>query len=243
MKFFTNCHNERNGEKLKNLNKSSHNVLNRYTAKRLVGETLFARIGRAVCEAECLPRKEFYESWEVAKRVRRHMRGGPIVELAAGHGLLSAMLILLDDSSEKATCIDIKKPLSHRKIMAVLERRWPRLKGRVQYKEEAIADIVIPPEALAISVHACGALTDQIIGAAMRAESRVAVLPCCHDLRACDTGSLAGWMDGPLAVDATRAARLTSAGYKIATLSIPKEVTPKNRLLLGWPSRGHILNN
>ena len=79
---------------MKNLNKSSHNVLNRYTAKRLVGDTLFARLGRVVCEAECLPRKEFYEAWEVAKRVRRHMRGGQVIELAAGHGLLSAMLII-----------------------------------------------------------------------------------------------------------------------------------------------------
>ena len=227
---------------MKNLNKSSHNVLNRYTAKRLVGETLFARIGRVVCEAECLPRKEFYESWEVAKRVRRHMRGGRIVELAAGHGLLSAMLILLDDTSPSATCIDIKQPLSHRKIMAVLEERWPRLKGRVRYEEMAIADVVIPADALAVSVHACGVLTDQILGAAVRGKSRVAVLPCCHYLNTCDMGSLAGWMDGPLAVDATRAARLASAGYKIATLSIPEEVTPKNRLLLGWPNRGRALD-
>ncbi len=221
--------------KLKNLDKSSHNILNRYTAKRLSGETLFARIGRTVCEAECLPRKEFYETWEVAKRVRRHMRGGDVIELAAGHGLLSAMLILLDDTTAKATCVDVKQPASHRKILAVLEGRWPRLKGRIAYEEKCIEDTLIPPEAIAISVHACGVLTDQVIGAAINGRSRVAVLPCCHDLKKCDTGSLTGWMDGPLAVDATRVARLTSAGYKVATLSIPRDITPKNRLLLGWP--------
>jgi hypothetical protein len=221
--------------KLKNLDKSSHNVLNRYTAKRLSGDTLFARIGRAVCEAECLPRKEFYEAWEVAKRVRRHMRGGDVIELAAGHGLLSAMLIILDDTAPRATCIDVKQPLSHRKIIDVLEQRWPRLKGRITYEEKGIEDTSIPSGALAISVHACGVLTDQVISAAISGRSRVAVLPCCHDLKRCDTGSLKGWMDGPLAVDATRAARLTSAGYRVATLSIPKDITPKNRLLLGWP--------
>jgi hypothetical protein len=227
---------------LKNLDKSSHNVLNKYTAKRLSGDTLFARIGRAVCEAECLPRKEFYEAWEVAKRVRRHMRGGEVIELAAGHGLLSAMLIILDDTTPHATCVDIKQPSSNRKIMEVLEHRWPRLKGRIRYEEKCIEDIPITSEALAISVHACGVLTDQVISGAINGRSRVAVLPCCHDLKKCDLGSLSGWMDGPLAVDATRVARLQSAGYKVATLSIPKDITPKNRLLLGWPDNSHAMD-
>ncbi|MCP4196598.1 MAG: methyltransferase domain-containing protein [Proteobacteria bacterium] len=217
--------------------------MNRYTAKRLVGDTLFARIGRAVCEAECLPRKEFYEAWEVAKRVRRLMRGGDVKEMAAGHGLLSAMLIILDDTTPTATCVDIKQPQSHRKIMEVLEQRWPRLKGRVRYEEKSIENIPISSEALTISVHACGILTDRVISAAIDGHSRVAVLPCCHDLKLCDTGSLKGWMDGPLAVDATRVARLKSAGYRVATLSIPKDITPKNRLLLGWPDTGHPVDN
>ena len=65
--------------------RSSRNVLNRHTAERFAGDPLFARIARAVCEAECLPRKELFEAWESAKRIRRQMRGGPIVELAAGH--------------------------------------------------------------------------------------------------------------------------------------------------------------
>jgi hypothetical protein len=225
--------------KLKNLDKSSHNVLNQYTAKRLLGETLFARIGRAVCEAECLPRKEFYEAWEVAKRVRRHMRGGEVIELAAGHGLLSAMLIILDDTAPNATCVDIEQPPSHRKIIRALEHRWPRLKGRISYQERRIEETPIPSGALAISVHACGVLTDQVISAAIEGHSRVAVLPCCHDLKQCDTGSLKGWMDGPLAVDSTRVARLRSAGYRVATLSIPEDITPKNRLLLGWPDGSH----
>ncbi len=220
---------------MKNLNKSSHNVLNRYTAKRILGDTLFARIGRAVAEAECLPRKEFYEAWEVAKRVRRKMRGGDIVELAAGHGLLSAMLIILDDTSKQAVCIDVRQPTSHQKLMPVLEHYWPRIKGRIRYEEQRIEDTPITSDALAISVHACGVLTDQVISSAIKGRSRVAVLPCCHDLKKCDIGSLKGWMDGPLAVDVTRAVRLKSAGYKIATLSIPKDITPKNRLLLGWP--------
>ena len=38
---------------------------------RFEGATLFDRVARAVCRASCLPRKELYESWEVARRVRR----------------------------------------------------------------------------------------------------------------------------------------------------------------------------
>ena len=220
---------------MKPFSHSSRNVLNRHSAERLTGDTLFARVGRAVCEAECLPRKELYEAWETARRIRRQMRGGPIVELAAGHGLLAAILIILDDSSSTATCIDIKQPPSHRRVLTVLENHWPRLRDRVTYIEAPVADVDVGEDDLLVSVHACGVLTDQVLDLAIAKRSRVAVLPCCHDLRECDTGSLATWMDGPLAVDATRVARLRGAGFQVRTALIPADITPKNRLLMGWP--------
>ncbi len=217
------------------LSRSSRNVLNRHTMAHFTGETLFDRIARAVCEAECLPRKELYEAWESAKRIRRRMRGGPIIELAAGHGLLAAILILLDDSSPTALCVDIKRPASQERALAALVSRWPRLAGRVQFTESRLEETVVPPESLLVSVHACGALTDQVLDLAIAAGSRVAVLPCCHDLRVCDTGPFAGWLDGPLAIDTMRATRLQVAGFKVQTALIPAEITPKNRLLLAWP--------
>ncbi len=223
---------------MNNLLKSSRNQLNRFTAKLIKGESLFARLGRAVCEAECLPRKELFESWETARRIRRKMRGGPILELAAGHGLLSAILILLDDTSPKATCVDIQKPQSHDKLIATLSHRWPRLKGRIEYRQHPIADTTAAEGTLAACVHGCGSITDQVLTLAIEHRCRVAVLPCCHDLHHNDRGSLQGWMDGPLAVDATRAARLKAAGFDVLTTTIPAEITPKNRLLLGWPDKG-----
>jgi hypothetical protein len=63
----------------------------------------------------------------------------------------------------------------------------------------------------------------------------VAVLPCCHDLKGADLGGLEGWLDGPLAIDAARVARLRAQGYRVYTQQIPAEITPKNRLLLGEP--------
>jgi hypothetical protein len=71
----------------------------------------------------------------------------------------------------------------------------------------------------------------------MAGRARVAVLPCCHDLAACDAGGLAGWVDGALAIDIMRARRLAQHGYRIWTQAIPAAITPKNRLLLGAPSR------
>lgn len=220
---------------MKHLNRSSHNILNRYTAKRLEGDTLFARLARTVCEAECLPRKEFFEAWETARRTRRVMRGGPVLELAAGHGLLSAMMLILDDTSPAAVCVDIEKPQSHRRLMAVLVERWPRLKGRIEYRQGRVEETAAKGNELVISVHACGTLTDRVMDVALAAGSRLAVLPCCHDLKRCDTGGLTGWMDGPLAVDAARVARLRAEGYRVMTTAIPDDITPKNRLLLGWP--------
>ncbi len=217
--------------------RSSRSVLNRHTLERFSGDTLFARIARAVCEAECLPRKELFEAWEVARRIRRKMRGGPVVELAAGHGLLAAILLILDDSSPYAICVDPMHPPSQERVLAVLVKHWPRLKGRVEFERGRIENAEVPGEALLVSVHGCGVLTDQVLDLAVNTGSRVAVLPCCHDLGKCDTGALAGWMDGPLAVDATRVERLRRAGFRVSTTQIPAEITPQNRLLMAFPEQ------
>ena len=150
------------------------------------------------------------------------MRGGHVLDLAAGHGLVAAILLILDNSSETATCIDVKKPPSHERVMAELENRWPRIKSRISYLETHIEDADVPRDSLLVSVHACGVLTDQVLDLALKTRNKVAVLPCCHDLRQCDTGSLAGWMDGPLAVDATRVARLKQAGIRFKLLIFQK---------------------
>jgi len=59
---------------------------------RFSGATLFDRIGLAVCEAGCLPRKELYEAWEVARRARRWFRGGRVIDPASDTVLGSIVL-------------------------------------------------------------------------------------------------------------------------------------------------------
>lgn len=213
----------------------------RLTARSLQffpGDTLFERIGRAVCAAEALPRKELYESWEVARRVRRHFRGGRIVDLAAGHGLLALIMLLLDDNSPCAIAVDRRQTGSVEPVRAALTAAWPRLQGRATFVEADLVEglpFALGPDDIVVSAHACGALTDRTLDIALAARARVAVLPCCHSHGRQDDGGLLGWVDGALAIDLVRAARLREAGYKVRTVTIPETITPKNRLLLGEP--------
>jgi hypothetical protein len=203
---------------------------------RFPGTSLFDRLARAVCHAGCLPRKELYEAWEVARRVRRIFRGGRIVDLAAGHGLLAHVLLILDDSSPQALSVDTTRPPSSARLHEVLVDAWPRLAGRVAFDEGALESVALSEDDLVVSAHACGTLADLVLDRASGARARVAVLPCCHDLSVNDSGSLSGWVDGPLAVDVMRAVRLEQRGYRVRTQTIPTEITPQNRLLLGEPN-------
>ena len=203
---------------------------------RFPGGTLFDRLARAVCHAGCLPRKELYEAWEVARRVRRLFRGGRIVDLGGGHGLLAQALLILDDTSPGAIVVDRALPPSAAKLREALAQTWPRLGGRVEFVAKGLDEVDVHGGDLVVSCHACGSLTDAVLDRALSVRARVAVLPCCHHLRTGDTGGLAGWVDRATAIDIMRAARLTRHGYRIWTQTIPAGITPRNRLLLGAPA-------
>jgi len=188
-----------------------------------------------VCRAGCLPRKELYESWEMARRVRRLFRGGRIVDLAAGHGLLAHVLLLLDNSSPRALVVDTALSKSHVVLHEMLVEAWPRLNGRIEFHERPLEAVALDADDLVVSSHACGALADLVLARASAARARVAVLPCCQNLAVNDAGPLAGWIDGPLAVDVMRAIRLEERGYRVRTLAVPAAITPKHRLLVGEP--------
>jgi len=214
---------------------SSRNRLTHHDLGRFSTDTLFDRIARVVCETGCLPRKELYEAWEVARRTRRLLRGGRVVDLGGGHGLVAHIMLLLDDSSPSAVVIDPAIPESAVTLNDALVRVWPRLAGRVTSLSQRMEATELTADDVVVSCHACGALTDHVLSQSVAARARVAVLPCCHDLTSCDPGALAGWMDPSLAIDAMRAMRLEQQGYRVRTQTIPPAITPKNRLLLGEP--------
>ena len=215
---------------------SSKNRLTHHDLGRFQGDTLFARVARVVCVAEVLPRKELYEAWEVARRVRRRFHGGRVVDVAGGHGLLAHLMLLLDATSTSAHVVDPVSPLSAVALHEALTAAWPHLVGRVAYVASSLDAFVFTNGDVVVSSHACGALTDRVLDCAASARARVAVLPCCHNADTCDRGSLGGWVDVSLAIDLRRALRLEQRGYRVWTQMIPAEITPKNRLLLGAPS-------
>ncbi len=133
--------------------------------------------------------------------------------------------------------MDRRVPASASRLAACLRETWPRLEGRVRRVQAEVQEFALHPDDLVVSVHACGGLTDRILQRALSVGARVAVLPCCHDLRDHDGGVLRGWLDGALAQDIARATRLRQAGYEVYTGRIPGDITPKNRLLLGQPRR------
>jgi SAM-dependent methyltransferase len=223
------------------MDRSSRNRLTERLLPQFAGDTLFDAIARAVCRAGCLPRKELYEAWEVARRVRRRFRGRRVVDLACGHGLLAQVLLLLDDSSPEAVAVDQSLPKSAATLEASLCVEWPRLQGRVSYIKADLRDVPLHRDDLVVSAHACGGLTDLILERAVEVGACVAVLPCCHDLRNSDLGGLEGWLVGPMAIDATRVARLRGQRYRVFTQVIPGDITPKNRLLMAEPEA--IQNN
>ena len=217
------------------MNRSSRSRLTEKDLHIFSGNTLFDAISRAVCHAGCLPRKELYEAWEVARRVRRRFRGGRIVDLACGHGLLAQMMLLLDDSSPMALAVDRRIPKSAATLAESLNSYWSRLTNRMQFIETDICNITLHHTDIVVSAHACGELTDSILERAVKAGARVAVLPCCHNLKNGDMGGLEGWMDGPLAMDSARVSRLRFQEYKVYTQIIPSDITPNNRLLMAEP--------
>ena len=124
----------------------SHSSRGRLTDKdlgRFPGDTLFDRLARAVCHAGCLPRKELFEAWEVARRVRRLFRGGRVVDLGGGHGLLAQIMLVLDDSSPAALVVDKALPASSARVHEALVQSWPRLSGRITFVEGALDDVEV----------------------------------------------------------------------------------------------------
>ena len=203
---------------------------------RFAGTTVFDRIGRAVCEAGCLPRKELYEAWEVARRARRLFRGGRVVDLGGGHGLLAQIMLVLDDSSPEAIVVDKRVPPCAHALNDEMVAAWPRLEDRFMWIADDLARVPIDAGDVVVASHACGRLTDVVIECAAAAGARLAVMPCCHDRTACDAAGLEGWMDHALAIDAARAFALRGRGYRVWTQTIPAAITPKNRLLLAAPT-------
>ena len=215
---------------------SSRARLTKYDLARFPAETLFDRIGRAVCHAGCLPRKELFESWEVARRVRRLVRGGRIVDLGGGHGLLAQVMLLLDDSSPEALVVDTSLPRS-----AGARARRPGCRvaaagrpGRLRVGAARRGrDPVDRRRRLEPRVRRPDRPGHRSCARRAGERRRPALLPRTRDVR---RGRIVR-LGRPRARDRHPAGpiRLDAHGYRIWTQAIPAAITPKNRLLIASP--------
>ena len=153
--------------------------------------------------------------------------------------MLAHILLILDDSSPGALSIDTTLPPSAARLHETLIDVWPRVAGRITFEERPLQSVTLTANDVVVASHACGALADAVLDAAVAADARIAVLPCCHDFAANDPGPLAGWLDKALAIDVMRVTRLEQRGYRVWTSTISAGITPKNRLILGEPGRTH----
>lgn len=217
---------------------SSRERLTPYDLRRFADDTLFHRIGRVLCEAACLPRRELFEAWEVARRARRRLRGRRVVDLACGHALIGQLMLLLDPKIEAVLAVDRRLPPSAAKVAAALAATWPRLVGAVELVEQDLGKTALLAGDVIVSCHACGRLTDRVLELAIASGAPVAVLPCCQDESHSDSGGLEGWVDRALAIDITRASLLRAHGYAVHTQTIPATITAKNRLLIAQRRAG-----
>ena len=183
---------------------------------------------------------------------RRHRR---VMDLAGGHGFLAMCLLILNPRLSSAVVVDRRKPDSHERLVSSLANAFPasRVHARLRYVEASIADATPTPCTTLVSVHACGDLSDLVLKLAAEARSPVAVVPCCHRglasarafaarLNAAVEGTsgvegTGGSKPSPIcpsaAMDVARLELLRRAGFRVHARTIPREITPKNRVIVG----------
>ena len=187
-----------------------------------------------------------------ATKRRRHRR---VMDLAGGHGFLAMCLLIINPRLSSAVVVDRRKPDSHERLVAALSNAFPALRvhARLRYVEASIADATPTRHTTLVSVHACGDLSDLVLKLAAQAKSPVAVVPCCHRglaparafaarLNAAVEGTsgvegTGGSGPSPIcpsaAMDVARLELLRRAGFRVHARTIPREITPKNRVIVG----------
>lgn len=210
---------------------------------------LFRELASVVCETGILPEKELHECWQMAELVHQEFpEASHIADIAAGHGLLSWILVLIARSAEEplartAVAVDITRPPSANSLSSAILRKWPQLEGAVLYVEGSISSVRAAngKGTLFVATHACGSLSDLVLMAAIRSDSSVAIMPCCHSLRRQkDSLSALAELSGLVfenvasqheSIDKYRKDCLCALDYELTERSISSEVTAFNRII------------
>lgn len=230
---------------------------------------LFVDLARVVCSTGVLPQKELHECWQMACCVHKEFPDSlRVADIAAGHGLLAWILVLLARTGENPTlrtavAVDVTRPKSADVLAAAMVDRWPDLAETVHYVEGSVDAVTSEDECgtLFVAAHACGSLSDRVLLASISSRCPVAIMPCCHSLRK-QAGSLSALalaaglasdavdsvvasaraVGQPASINQLRIHVLTALGYEMSEASIQREVTAFNRIIMGKPARGQSQN-
>ena len=188
---------------------------------------------------KAVDRKEFFESTEFFARSRHKLRadrGGTLVDVAGGHGLVGVLAaIFMAERFERVIVRDMRRPAAFDEVLAAAVEAAPWVEGRVVYEEEKVGPHAPLPRGCAVAcVHGCKSLTDKIIAAAADADARsIACTPCCYRSTADSApDAVRRALGAPLATDIMRTIELERLGFTVAWAAIPPSISPMNRILL-----------
>ncbi len=171
-----------------------------------------------------------------------------VKDLCSGHGLTGMLFAACNPpgrlkSSMRVLLVDHKEPQSHAILRDIISEVCPWVnQDTVQFAEadlddyvtKSLTDDATDEASIIISTHACGSLTDDVIGYAVESKAAsVSVMPCCYTGTAKGTPYGVQRMFGVSAAsDIKRSFLLHDNGYHVDFAAIPKAITPMNRLIV-----------
>lgn len=190
---------------------------------------------RAIAEQRILSIKEVMETFEFFARTRKTTKAACVADLCCGHGLLGLLFAVFERKVARVVLLDKLEPESRAKLIAVVAGVAPWVTEKIHSHEAKLdaAQDLLPQQCSIVSAHACGVLSDQCIDIAIQIEGRLAILPCCYPKASCNAPPAVQAAFGlNAAYDIDRTYQLTSAGYLVRWMEIPKVITPMNRILI-----------
>jgi hypothetical protein len=177
-----------------------------------------------------------------------------VYDLCSGHGLTGMLFAACNPKKDgtpavHAMLVDQTEPPSHQVLRTILTEVCPWLseEGSIRFIAQSLDSFQAATTdddthygdavaALAISTHACGSLTDQVLQFAVQQVDAcgIAVMPCCYT--GTDKGAPYGIKRAlgiSWAADIRRSFYLMEHGYHSDFSNIPSEITPMNRIVVG----------